>query len=505
MGLWDKLKTKASKTYNKVKSSAAKTISQTKVKAKSVSSAIKSTARKTSNAVKSKVKSTTNRVKNTISNPDRNHKATSNSSSRSRGPPISTQQRAAATYTPTKNLSNLVKSASGGVSSSLSSISSRIDDLIKARDNSYNQAGQDLGSGNYAAGGSRLAGTTAADVIAPLDLMNTINKAASGRSDEITRSDIIWSGVDAIGLIPTPFTVLGARALKGSKLAKASKGLKAAEGLKSAKVGQGLKATSTGEDMFKIKSILSGFNSAKSSQGFKTASRIRPKVTNIAQNTRQAIKSRSIRPPTIKAPSFKMPTRSAKIFDAARSSQRVSRIKTLAGSEGAAKSVKGFDGIKSGLKSTAKIGGLSLGIAGLSSLMTQDPGQDAETVDPEYVDPGYMPEGFGPGGSPEGSDGWGFGSWFDWGQDTGYYEPGAAGQDTYTEVYKEVIPPEVYELLYSIPGYAQAEQYAGELFAPVEEAPGVGGVVGTLKANSLMFPAALVLGYAGYKFYKSRS
>ena len=74
-------------------------------------------------------------------------------------------------------------------------------------------------SGDDVAGGAVSAGSAmAVDVIAPLDLMNAVNKVATGRGDELTAEDWGWAALDAgllvLGVATGGLGYVGGKGLK---------------------------------------------------------------------------------------------------------------------------------------------------------------------------------------------------------------------------------------------------------------------------------------------------
>lgn len=102
-------------------------------------------------------------------------------------------------------------------------VSRGYDEVIKARDASYDAGIGNIAAGNVAKGGLQFGGTAAADVLLPMDLADAANKWATGRGDEIDSDLALWAAIDAVSLAAAPLT-LGAsyaagRALKAGKVA----------------------------------------------------------------------------------------------------------------------------------------------------------------------------------------------------------------------------------------------------------------------------------------------
>ncbi|MDD4126879.1 MAG: hypothetical protein PHV39_04240, partial [Methanomicrobium sp.] len=79
----------------------------------------------------------------------------------------------------------------------LGSVSSGYDSLYKTKSSLYDKSSEAFESGNLTKGALAIAPAAAADIIAPLDLMQVGNKIFSGRSGEITQDELIGGGIDA--------------------------------------------------------------------------------------------------------------------------------------------------------------------------------------------------------------------------------------------------------------------------------------------------------------------
>ena len=83
----------------------------------------------------------------------------------------------------------------------LKTVSGAADALIDARDKSYEDGLTRAFAGrNTAETALRVAqvgGTMAADAVLPMDLINVVNKTATGRGDDLTGEDYFWAAVDA--------------------------------------------------------------------------------------------------------------------------------------------------------------------------------------------------------------------------------------------------------------------------------------------------------------------
>lgn len=307
---------KTSTTVKKATSTAQKTVSNTAKSVNQSVNTVKNTVSKTSNNIKNTVKATDKAVDKAVSNTVNTIKTTqaqtaktisgntnavkSDISSVVKTVSGGTQNTVKLAETKASNIinnlkgtSNTVKATAGtaiagtavyigtagtkaGTEAAAASkkVSNKIDDIITARDNSYMKAGEQIGSGEVAAGGSRLLTTTAADVVLPLDLTNVVNKTLSGNSQALKGSDYLWAGVDAIALIPTPITMIGGRALKTLKETKALKAVDAVA--TTSKVigatGTATKALTTTGTTTGIIKIGSNLEAVKAAEAAKTAS-----------------------------------------------------------------------------------------------------------------------------------------------------------------------------------------------------------------------------------------
>ena len=121
----------------------------------------------------------------------------------------------------------------GGISSALSGLFSGgstpaatqpasgnvLDTVVETRDNMIVSGAVGVISGDDVAGGAVSAGSAmAVDVIAPLDLMNAVNKVATGRGDELTAEDWGWAALDAgllvLGVATGGLGYVGGKGLK---------------------------------------------------------------------------------------------------------------------------------------------------------------------------------------------------------------------------------------------------------------------------------------------------
>lgn len=83
-----------------------------------------------------------------------------------------------------------------------------IDSIIGVRDGMYDSGGKNVAIGikngypEYVIAGVGTSGAAlAADVIAPLDLVNVANLWFTGRGDQITQDDLLWAGIDALAVV----------------------------------------------------------------------------------------------------------------------------------------------------------------------------------------------------------------------------------------------------------------------------------------------------------------
>lgn len=134
-----------------------------------------------------------------------------------------------------------------------------LDTVVETRDNMIVGGAVDVISGKDTAGGIVTAGSAmAVDVLLPLDLMNAVNKVATGRGDELTLEDWGYAALDGvflgIGALTLGTGYVGGKALKtalktgknAAKVAEATKGIstiseatKAAEGVGTAMANYG--------------------------------------------------------------------------------------------------------------------------------------------------------------------------------------------------------------------------------------------------------------------------
>ncbi len=147
------------------------------------------------------------------------------------------------------------------------------DDVIKARDKSYDAGIEHIAAGDVGRGGLQFGGTMAADVLLPMDLGDAVNKWVTGRGDQIDEELALWAAIDAVSLAAAPLTFgasyAAGRALKAGKLAKAAK---IAE---STKVGdQVAKSSALGKLGGTLAAGLKGSSAAS-----KATSKAAPKVT----------------------------------------------------------------------------------------------------------------------------------------------------------------------------------------------------------------------------------
>jgi len=140
------------------------------------------------------------------------------------------------------------------------------DDVIKARDQSYDAGIEHIAAGDVGRGGLQFGGTMAADVLLPMDLGDAVNKWVTGRGDQIDGELALWAAIDAVSLAAAPLTFgasyAAGRALKAGKLAKA------------AKIAE---STKVGGDMGKV-SALSKLGGVLAGGG-KATTKAAPKVT----------------------------------------------------------------------------------------------------------------------------------------------------------------------------------------------------------------------------------
>lgn len=108
-----------------------------------------------------------------------------------------------------------------------------IDSIIGVRNGMYDSGGKNIAVGiTTGNAGTILSGVgtsgvaLAADVIAPLDLVNVANLWFTGRGDQITGDDLLWAGIDALAVVAGTVSFgAGYAGIKGLKTAaKATKG-----------------------------------------------------------------------------------------------------------------------------------------------------------------------------------------------------------------------------------------------------------------------------------------
>ena len=108
-----------------------------------------------------------------------------------------------------------------------------IDSIIGVRNGAYETGGKNIAVGiTTGNAGTILSGVgtsgvaLAADVIAPLDLINVANLWFTGRGDQITGDDLLWAGIDALAVVAGTVSFgAGYAGIKGLKTAaKATKG-----------------------------------------------------------------------------------------------------------------------------------------------------------------------------------------------------------------------------------------------------------------------------------------
>ncbi|ADN37063.1 hypothetical protein Mpet_2316 [Methanolacinia petrolearia DSM 11571] len=126
----------------------------------------------------------------------------------------------------------------------LSAISGGIDSIIGARDRSYDDSITRITSGDAGTGGVQFAGTAAADVLLPMDLVNVSNKLLTGRGKDLDTWDYVGAGIDvgtiALGVFTGGLGYGASRALiKGGK------------------------AVTTGGEMFKITKLFGAADAAE--------------------------------------------------------------------------------------------------------------------------------------------------------------------------------------------------------------------------------------------------
>lgn len=188
------------------------------------------------------------------------------------------------------NALNTSPATSGIVSPAVTSLSALpakgsklIDSVISARDKNYEESAQQIANGDTVPGGIKMGATVATDVLLPLDLANVGNLYLSGRGDEVTQDDLLWAAVDAIGLIPTPLTILGARAAKAAKVAKGAEAVKTAGALSAA--GAAVKTLTGGKKTMSIstagKALTGAFSALK--PGAKTFSSFSESVSTLGK------------------------------------------------------------------------------------------------------------------------------------------------------------------------------------------------------------------------------
>jgi len=95
------------------------------------------------------------------------------------------------------------------------------DDFMTTKQDAYTNAIVQISSGNILSGDVAIgAGAMAADVLAPLDLVNVGNKLLTGRGNELEGSDYAFAALDALAIVGGVFSFgTGYVAIKGLKTA----------------------------------------------------------------------------------------------------------------------------------------------------------------------------------------------------------------------------------------------------------------------------------------------
>jgi hypothetical protein len=177
---------------------------------------------------------------------------------------------------PSVSIPTSIKNIGETVSNAGSKLSTDYDKFYQAKNDNYGKAVEKIESGKTGEGIAQFGGTLALDVILPMDAVNVGNKILSGRSEEISKEDLFWAGIDVISLIPTPVTMLGGNALKASMTgikvidegSKATKALKASDAVESGFYGAE-KAIKAGESN-KGKIVTGAAIAGGSAMGLKT-------------------------------------------------------------------------------------------------------------------------------------------------------------------------------------------------------------------------------------------
>ena len=365
-----------------------------------------------------------------------------------------------------------VGAAAGGVSR-------WYDDVIAARDKSYEDSAAHIAAGNVAGGAVQFGGTMAADVILPMDFLDAANKWATGRGDQIDTELALWAAIDAVSLAAAPFTFgasyAAARALKAGKLAKAA-----------GMAGKITKTVQVGGEVSKgkaVSNVLGALLGAGGKAVPKTAPKATTSVSSLLESYAKAIPKAAPKPKVVvpKATSLSSLESYAKV--APKTTQALGSTKALGVTTdliaAESKWAKTSSVLGSAAKTTGVLGvGLGAGAIGLTMMgglggPAPIPGQE-ETEEEEEL-PQWLLDLLSGGGATTGGDG---GQGFPWGD---YQYPD--GEGGYTDEYG-YYPP-------AYPDFLGLEGYGQDLLGYAEDLPVVGGVYEGASRRGLAVPAII--------------
>ena len=365
-----------------------------------------------------------------------------------------------------------VGAAAGGVSR-------WYDDVIAARDKSYEDSAAHIAAGNVAGGAVQFGGTMAADVILPMDFLDAANKWATGRGDQIDTELALWAAIDAVSLAAAPFTFgasyAAARALKAGKLAKAA-----------GMAGKITKTVQVGGEVSKgkaVSNVLGALLGAGGKAVPKTAPKATTSVSSLLESYAKAIPKAAPKPKVVvpKATSLSSLESYAKV--APKTTQALGSTKALGVTTdliaAESKWAKTSSVLGSAAKTTGVLGvGLGAGAIGLTMMgglggPAPIPGQE-ETEEEEEL-PQWLLDLLSGGGATTGGDG---GQGFPWGD---YQYPD--GEGGYTDAYG-YYPP-------AYPDFLGLEGYGQDLLGYAEDLPVVGGVYEGASRRGLAVPAII--------------
>ena len=355
-----------------------------------------------------------------------------------------------------------VGAAAGGVSR-------WYDDVIAARDKSYEDSAAHIAAGNVAGGAVQFGGTMAADVILPMDLADLVNKWTTGRGDQIDGGLALWAAIDAVSIAALPFTF-------GASYAAA----RAAKAAKVAKIVQVGGEVSKGKA---VSNVLGALLGAGSKAVPKTAPKATTSVSSLLESYAKAIPKAAPKPKVVvpKATSLSSLESYAKV--APKTTQALGSTKALGATTdliaAESKWAKTSSVLGSAAKTTGVLGvGLGAGAIGMTMMgglggPAPIPGQE-ETEEEEKL-PQWLLDLLSGGGATTGGDG---GQGFPWGD---YQYPD--GEGGYTDEYG-YYPP-------AYPDFLGLEGYGQDLLGYAEDLPVVGGVYEGASRRGLAVPAII--------------